>query len=682
MIKKITAMDGNTAAGYVGYMMSEIAAIYPITPSSPMAEYGDELAAGNKKNIFGRIVKFAELQSEGGAAGAVHGSLAAGAMTTTYTASQGLLLMIPNMYKIAGEKLPSVFHVSARTIASHALSIFGDHSDVMAARQTGFMMLASNNSQEVMDLAFISHVATYKAHLPILHFFDGFRTSHEITKVEILDDELMRSMIPHKEIEEFKKNAHNPVHPKQTGTAQNSDIFFQATEASNKYYDKAYDIVNAVMEEFGQKTGRVYQPFQYVGDPHATDVIVLMGSGCDTAEETVHYLNKHGAKTGVLKVRLYRPFNAQAFLAALPKTTKSISVLDRTKEHGSLGEPLYLDVVASLVENNRADIKCYAGRYGLACKEFTPSEVYSVFVNMKQSKPLNHFTVGIIDDVTHRSLPVPTQFHGLDSEYYEMKFYGLGSDGTVSANKSSIKIIGELTPKYVQGYFEYDSKKSGSLTTSHLRVSDKPFYTPYLVKHANFIAVHNYAFINQYDVLNGLKKGGCVLLNTSLSDEQLARDLPQIFKKHLADSQAKMFVIPAFNVAKAAGLGNRINVIMQACFFKISNIIPYAKAEEEMKKFATKAYGKKGEKILAANMKAIDAATTDLREIDINKVINTKTESFTQSHRMSDYFKNWVNKINSRLGDDMKVSEFSPDGSVPNGTTQYEKRGIGLNVPV
>jgi pyruvate-ferredoxin/flavodoxin oxidoreductase len=682
MSKKIMAMDGNTAAGYVGYMMSEVAAIYPITPSSPMAEYGDELAASNKKNIFGRIVKFAELQSEGGAAGAVHGSLAAGAMTTTYTASQGLLLMIPNMYKIAGEKLPSVFHVSARTIASHALSIFGDHSDVMAARQTGFVMLASNNSQEVMDLAFISHVATYKAQLPILHFFDGFRTSHEITKVEILEEELMKDMLPLKEIEEFKKNAHNPMHPKQTGTAQNSDIFFQATEASNKYYENAYGIIESVMNEFGKKTGRVYQPFQYVGDPNATDVVVLMGSGCDTVEETVQHLNKQGNKFGVLKVRLYRPFNAKAFVESLPKSVKHLSVLDRTKEHGSLGEPLYLDVLAALVENQRHDIKCYAGRYGLACKEFTPTEVCSVFENMMQTQPKNHFTVGIVDDVTHLSLPAPTKFKPWNTEYYEMKFYGLGSDGTVSANKSSIKIIGELTPKYVQGYFEYDSKKSGSLTTSHLRVSDKSFYTPYLVKSADFIAVHNYAFINQYDVLNGLKKGGCVLLNTSLTDEQLARDLPESFKKHLADTNAKMFAIPAFDVAKAAGLGNRINVIMQACFFKISNIIPYAKAEEEMKKFATKAYGKKGEKILNANMKAIDSATTDLREIDVKKIIETKTESFTQTRKMSEYFKKWVNKINARHGDEMKVSEFSADGSVPNGTTQYEKRGIGLNVPV
>jgi pyruvate-ferredoxin/flavodoxin oxidoreductase len=639
MSKKIIAMDGNTAAGYVGYMMSEIAAIYPITPSSPMAEYGDELAASNKKNIFGRIVKFAELQSEGGAAGAVHGSLAAGALTTTYTASQGLLLMIPNMYKIAGEKLPTVFHVSARTIASHALSIFGDHSDVMAARQTGFMMLASNNSQEVMDMAFISHVATYKAHLPILHFFDGFRTSHEISKVEMLDDELMLSMLPNKEIEEFKKHAHNPLHPKQTGTAQNSDIFFQATEASNRYYDEAYDIVESVMNEFGKKTGRYYKPFQYVGAADATDVIVLMGSGCDTAEETMIYLNKHGSKTGVLKVRLYRPFSAKHFIASLPTTVKRLSVLDRTKEHGSLGEPLYLDIVAALAENNRSDIKCYAGRYGLACKEFTPIEVASVYENMQSSNPKNHFTVGIVDDVTNLSLPLPTKFKKLDTEYYEMKFYGLGSDGTVSANKSSIKIIGELTPKYVQGYFEYDSKKSGSLTTSHLRVSDKQFYTPYLVKYADFIAIHNYAFINQYDVLEGIKQGGCVLLNTSLTDDQLARDLPEAFKQHLKETNAKMFVIPAFDVAKNVGLGNRINVIMQACFFKISGIIPYAKAEEEMKKFATKAYGKKGEKILTANLKAIDAATNDLREVDVQKIISTKTESFTQSHKMSEYFK-------------------------------------------
>ncbi|GHU32889.1 hypothetical protein FACS1894166_07150 [Bacilli bacterium] len=640
MNKKITVMDGNTAAGYIGYMMSEVAAIYPITPSSPMAEYGDELAANNKKNIFGQIVKFAEMQSEAGAAGAVHGSLVAGALTTTYTASQGLLLMIPNMYKIAGEMLPTVFHVSARTLAAHALNIFGDQGDVMACRQTGFVMLASNHVQEVMDLGFIAHVATYKAKLPILHFFDGFRTSHELNKIEVLSDELMLSMLPEKEIAEFRARAHNPEHPTQTGTAQNDDIFFQNREACNTVYDKAYDIVEETMNEFAQRTGRRYKPFEYVGVEGAEDIVVAMGSGCDTIEEVVNYLNKHGSKVGLIKVRLYRPFNMQAFAEAIPASVKNISVMDRCKEPGAPGEPLYLDVVNALNETGNNKIKVYGGRYGLGGKDFTPDDAVTIFENMKANEPINHFTVSIVDDVTHKSLPKSTAFTTLGNDYYQMKFFGLGSDGTVSANKSSIKIVGELTDKHVQGYFEYDSKKSGSLTTSHLRIGDKPFFTPYYVKDADFIAVHNYAFINQYDVLKGLKKNGNVLLNTSLSDEQLAKDLPEIFKKHLKEANAKLFVIPAFDVALKAGLGNRINVIMQACFFKIANIIPYAKAEEEMKMFATKSYAKKGEKVLAANMRAIEAATTDLRELNVTNIINTKTESFTANRPMSDYFKN------------------------------------------
>jgi pyruvate-ferredoxin/flavodoxin oxidoreductase len=640
MSKKIVSMDGNTAAGYIGYMLSEVATIYPITPSSPMAEYGDEIAAAGKKNIFGKKTKFSEMQSEAGAAGAVHGSLCAGAMTTTYTASQGLLLMIPNMFKIAGEMLPSVFHVSARTIASHALNIFGDHSDVMACRQTGFVMLASNNVQEVMDLAFISHIATYKAHLPFLHFFDGFRTSHEINKIEQISTELMQEMLPIKEIEEFKKNAHNPNHPKQTGTAQNQDIFFQAREASNPTYDNVINVVESVMDEFGKKTGRHYKPFDYVGAKDATDVIVCMCSGCDTAEEAINYLNENGKKTGLVKVRLYRPFDAKAFAKSLPKTVKHISVLDRTKEAGATGEPLYLDVVTALSETNLKQIDVLGGRYGLGGKDFIPADVISIFENMEASKPINHFSVSIVDDVTHKSLLAPKHFKGLKNDYYEMKFFGLGSDGTVSANKSSIKIVGEQTQKYVQGYFEYDSKKSGSLTTSHLRISDKQFHAPYFVKTADFIAVHNYAFINQYDVLDGLKNGGNVLLNTSLTEEQLGRDLPETFKKHLKDANANLYIIPAFDVAKAAGLGNRINVIMQACFFKIANIIPYEQAEKSMKDFATKAYGKKGEKILSANMKAIESATTDLKKLDVNKIINTKTESFTTNIKGTPYFKN------------------------------------------
>jgi pyruvate-ferredoxin/flavodoxin oxidoreductase len=681
MAKKIKAIDGNTAAGYIGYMCSEIAAIYPITPSSPMAEYGDELAAAKTKNIFGEIVKFAEMQSEAGAAGAVHGALSAGALTTTYTASQGLLLMIPNMYKIAGEKLPCVFHVSARTIAAHALNIFGDHSDVMATRQTGFIMLASNNVQEVMDLAFISHVATYKCKLPILHFFDGFRTSHEINNIEMLDESIMKEMMPINEINEFKKQAHNPNHPKQTGTAQNPDIFFQSMEASNHYYTDAYKTIAKVMEEFKKHTGREYHPFQYVGHSDANAIIIAMGSGCDTISEVVEQLNKEGRKVGLLKVHLYRPFNAEALVKCLPKTVKKITVLDRTKEPGSLGEPLYLDVIAALKES-KVKAQVYAGRYGLGGKDFIPEDVISIFDNMKKSKGINHFSVGIIDDVHHTSLPQAKHKFVPLGKYYEMKFFGLGSDGTVSANKSSIKIVSDNTSKFVQGYFEYDSKKSGSLTTSHLRMSDVKFQTPYLVKNADFIAVHNYAFVHQYDLLDGLKQGGCVLLNTSLSNEQLGRDLPKEFKNKLKKANAKLYVIPAFDVAKAANLGTRINVIMQACFFKITNIIPYELAEKEMKDFATKSYAKKGPAILEANMKAIDAATTDLREVDIDSLIKIKSVPFTKNVNVSDYYKNFAGLVNARMGNNMKVSEMSADGSVPSGTTQYEKRGIGLNVPI
>ena len=680
MSKKIISIDGNTAAGYIGYMMSEVAGIYPITPSSPMAEYGDELNASGKKNIFGQLTKIVEMQSEAGAAGAVHGSLIAGALTTTYTASQGLLLMIPNMYKIAGELLPTVFHVSARTLATHALSIFGDHSDVMACRQTGFLMLASNNVQQVIDLALISHVATYRASLPILHFFDGFRTSHEINKIENIDDELMLKMLPTKEIEEFKKRAHNPLKPKQTGTAQNPDIFFQNREACNKYYDQAYDIVEKVMDEFAVHTGRQYKPFMYEGASDAKYVVVVMCSGADTVTEVVRHLVGKNKKVGVLKVHLYRPFNAQAFVKALPSTTKKIAVLDRTKEPGSVGEPLYEDVVSALKEADRNKILVTGGRYGLGGKDFVPEDALAVFDNLKMFSK-QHFTTSINDDLRRMSL-TPGKLKNFNPNIYEMKFFGLGSDGTVSANKSSIKIVGDLTEKFVQGYFEYDSKKSGSLTTSHLRISDTKFNSPYLVKNADFIAVHNYAFIHQYDILEGLKKNGKVLLNTSMSEEQLAKDLPENFKEHLKKSKAQLYVIPAFDVARNAGLGNRINVIMQACFFKIANIIPYDVAEKSMKDFATKAYGKKGESILNANMKAIEAATTDLKELNVKKIIRTKTQSLVTNLKMSEYYKNFVHKVNARHGDNMKVSEFDPSGTVPTATTQYEKRGIGLNVPI
>ncbi|MCF0227608.1 MAG: 2-oxoacid:acceptor oxidoreductase family protein, partial [Malacoplasma sp.] len=588
--KKI-CVDANTAVGMIGYACSEVACIYPITPSSPMAEVGDEMASAGKKNMFDRVTNIVELQSEAGAAGAVHGSLAAGALTTTFTASQGLLLMIPNMYKIAGEALPSVFHVSARTLAAHALNIFGDHGDVMACRQTGFCMLASNNVQEAHDFALIAHVATLKASLPFLHFFDGFRTSHEINKIDEIPMDIIKQMMPTKELDEFRKRAHNPEHPTQTGTAQNADIFFQNREACNPYYDKTYNIVVKTMNEFAKLTGRKYKPFDYVGAKDATDVIVAMCSGCEAVEAAIEVLNKkYKQKVGLVKVRLYRPFNGEAFAKTLPKTVKNISILDRCKEPGALGEPLYIDVVSALKENN-ISVNVFGGRYGLGGKDFRTSDVASIVSNMHAKKPIKHFTVSINDDVTHLSLP-ESEFKMPNPNCYEMLFYGLGSDGTVSANKSSIKICGLNTNKYVQGYFEYDSKKSGSLTTSHLRISDKPIKMPFYVKKADFVAIHKYTFVHDYDLLKTLKPNGKVLLNTNLTQEQLGRDLPENFKKHLKECKAELYVVPADRIAREIGLRNRTNTIMQACFFKIANIIPFELAQQQMKDFAIKAYGK------------------------------------------------------------------------------------------
>ena len=675
-------IDANTAVGYVGYAFSEVACIYPITPSSVMAEVNDEKSSIKEKNLFGEVVKVVELQNEKGAAGAVHGSLAAGALTTTYTASQGLLLMIPNMYKIAGEMLPSVFHVSARALASHALSIFGDHSDVMATRQTGFCILASNNVQEAMDLAIISHVSTYKASLPFLHFFDGFRTSHEINKIENVPYEIMKKLLPLKEIKQFRDRGHNPVHPIQTGTAQNPDIFFQNREACNIYYDQVYDKVLKTMNDFAKLTGRQYRPFMYLGAKDATDVIVLMGSACDTAEEVTKHLNKNGEKTGVLKVHLYRPFNAKAFVESLPKTTKHITVLDRTKEPGAAGEPLYVDVMAALNDQHINNIEVFGGRYGLGGKDITPENFLSIFENMSNTHPLNHFSVGINDDVTKLSLPTPKKLKIAKDDIYECIFYGLGSDGTVSANKSSIKIIGEETDNYIQGYFEYDSKKSGSLTRSHLRMSSKVIKMPYLIDKADFIAIHNYAFINQYDILKYLKPNGTVLLNTTLSFEQLGKELPESFKKQLKTLKAKLHVIPANNVALEAGLRNRINVIMQACFFKLTNIIDYKLAESEMKKFAYKSYSKKGDAIVQANYKGIDMATTQLKEIDVNKLCAIKSQSLDKKEIIDKYFKKFIKPISIGEGNTLPVSTFDASGTVPTDTTKFEKRGIALNVPV
>ncbi|WEK82798.1 MAG: pyruvate:ferredoxin (flavodoxin) oxidoreductase [Mycoplasma sp.] len=673
--------DANTAAATIGYMMSEVACIYPISPSSSMAEYDDELSAKQVRNVFNTVTRVVEMQSEAGAAGAVHGSLSAGALTTTYTASQGLLLMIPNMYKIAGEMLPGVFHVSARSLATHALNIFGDHSDVMATRQTGFCLLASNSPQEAMDMALIAHVSAIKASLPFLHFFDGLRTSHEINKIYEVDNEVIKAMLPLKEIKNFKKNAHNPEHPKQTGTAQNQDVFFQNREAANKYYDQVYDIVSQTMNQFGELTGRHYQPFVYHGAKDATDVVVLMCSANETCIDVSKYLNDNGKKTGVISVHLYRPFNAKAFSEIVPNSVKNLTVLDRTKEPGSIGEPLYTDVVSALKENNRSDINVYGGRYGLGGKDFAPADALAVFENMTNTKPINHFSVGIVDDVTFKSLPVKTDFVLPDKTGYNCLFYGLGSDGTVSANKSTIKIIGNNTNKFVQAYFEYDSKKSGSLTCSHLRIDDLPITKPYTVKEADFIAIHNYTFVHNYDILKGIRKNAKVLINTELTFEQLCRDLPENFKQHIKEANAEVYTLSGFELARKCGLKNRISTIMQAAFFKISNVIDYDLAIKQMKEYAIKSYARKGQAIVDANIQAIDAAVNELKKVDVQTLINTKSQSFMNNKRMNDYYKNWILPIEKRLGDAMPVSQFDPSGTVPTGTTQYEKRGIAINIP-
>ena len=681
--KKYISVDGNTAAAMIGYALSDVACIFPITPSTPMAELCDEWAAKGQKNVFGNTVKVTEMQSEGGAAGAVHGSAAVGALTTTYTASQGLLLMIPNMYKIAAECLPVVFHVSARTLAAQAINIFGDHQDVMACRQTGFCMLASNNVQEAHDMALIAHIAALNSSLPFLHFFDGFRTSHEINKIEEISYDIIKKMIPNDKIAAFRAKGHNPNHPKLMGPCENGDTYFQNREANNKNYDDAYTAVVKAMNQFAELTGRKYAPFNYYGHPEATDVVVVMGSGADAIHESLDTLiMQDHKKYGVLKVHLYRPFNSKAFVEKLPASVQRITVIDRTKEPGSNGEPLYQDVVMALNQMNRTDIKVLAGRFGLGGKEFTPTCVYQIFNNMTSDKPIPRFTVGINDDVTHLSLPMPEHNIELKNDYFECKFWGLGSDGTISANKSSIKIVGQNTQKYIQGFFEYDSKKSGGLTISHLRMSDSVIRSPYFLQHADFIAIHNFTYVNKYDVLEGLKPNGCVLLNSVWPADQISAHLPKAFKEKIINLNAKLYTIDAYKVATAAGLGNRINVIMQSCFFKITNIIPYETCEKQMKDSVIKLYSRKGDAVVQANMKAIDAATSDLFEVDTHKLdLNTNATPLDESH-MSEFFKRFCSVIDKHQGDKLPVSAFAPDGAVPTATTQYEKRAIGNTAPV
>lgn len=680
MSNKMT-IDGNTAAAHIAYAFSEVAAIYPITPSSPMAENADEWATAGRKNMFGQQLRIAEMQSEAGAAGAVHGSLVAGALTSTFTASQGLLLMIPNMYKIAGELLPCVFHVSARALAYHALNIFGDHSDVMACRQTGFAMLASNSVQEVMDLSLVAHLATLKAKVPFLHFFDGFRTSHEVSKIDSIDYEDIKKLVDMKDIEDFKARALNPEHPVQKGTAQNPDIYFQNREACNKYYNATPAIVQEMMDKVSALTGRKYNLVDYYGAKDATNVIVLMGSGAEAVEETVDYLISKGEKLGLLKIRLYRPFPVQAFVDALPKTVKTLTVLDRTKECGSIGEPLYLDVVSALFETNTKGIDVLCGRYGLGSKEFNPSMIKAIYDNANGAKK-NHFTIGINDDVTNTSLAVTEKVDASPKDAIRCKFYGLGSDGTVGANKNSIKIIGNYTDKYAQGYFAYDSKKSGGITVSHLRFGDTPIKSSYLIDTADFVACHNPSYVTRYDMISDLKDGGVFLLNSIWSPEEMDANLPKEMKQMIAKKNIKFYTINATKIATAIGLGNRINTIMQAAFFKLANVMPYEDAEKHMKEYVVKTFSKKGEKIVNMNCSAIDNAIAGLIEVKYPADwANAKDGAEAVAPANDDYFKTFIHPILAQKGDSLPVSAFDADGTVPTATTKFEKRGIAVTVP-
>ncbi len=682
MPKSMKTMDGNGAAAHVSYAFTEVAAIYPITPSSTMAEYTDEWAASGRKNIFGQTVKVVEMQSEAGAAGAVHGSLAAGALTTTYTASQGLLLMIPNMYKIAGELLPGVLHVSARAVASHALSIFGDHSDVMACRQTGFAMLASASVQEIMDLGAVAHLASIKGRVPFLHFFDGFRTSSEIQKIDALDYDDLAKLVDWEAIDKFRRNALNPEHPVLRGTAQNPDIFFQAREACNPFYEAIPETVEKYMAEINKLTGRNYQLFNYYGAPDADRIIIAMGSVCDAAEETIDYLNSKGEKVGLVKVHLFRPFAVDRLLAAIPKTVKKIAVLDRTKEPGALGEPLYQDVCTAYFESNQHP-RIVAGRYGLGSKDVTPAQIIAVYENLSLDEPKNHFTMGIVDDVTNLSLPLKDEIDVTPTDTISCKFWGLGSDGTVGANKNSIKIIGDHTDMYAQAYFAYDSKKSGGVTQSHLRFGKAPIRSSYLVKSADFVACHNPSYVDKYDMVSDLKDGGTFLLNCLWTPEELDEKLPGEMKRYIAKHNIKFYIIDGTKIAAEIGLGNRINSVLQAAFFKLANIIPIDQAVEYMKNAIYKTYGKKGEKIVNMNYAAVDAGVNGIVEVKVPESWANSPDKFVEESNEPSFIKDIVHPINSQKGDQLPVSAFKgrEDGTFPQGTAAYEKRGIAIDVP-
>ena len=680
MGKVIKTVDGNTAAAHVAYALSDVAALYPITPSTPMGEIADQWSSEGKKNIFGQQVSIKQLQSEAGAAGAVHGSLAAGALTSTFTASQGLLLMIPNMYKIAGELLPGVFHVTARAIAAHALSIFGDHQDVMAVRQTGFAMLCSGSVQEVHDMALVAHLAAIESRVPFLHFFDGFRTSSEIQKIEVLDYDKIKAMVNMEALEEFRQNAMNPEHPEIRGTAQNPDIYFQGREAANLYYEDVSIIVSETMKKVGQVTGRKYRLFDYVGHPEAERVIVAMGSGCEAIEETVNRLNSEGERTGLVKVRLYRPFSSEAFRAAFPSTVERITVLDRTKEPGAVGDPLYQDVSTAFMEYGEGpQITC--GRYGLGSKEFTPAMVKAVFDNMRALAPKNHFTVGIKDDVTHSSLEVDSSYDAAPKGTVRCKFWGLGSDGTVGANKSAIKIIGDNTDMYAQGYFAYDSKKSGGITVSHLRFGHQPIKSTYLVSDPDFVACHKANYIHLYDVVEGIAEGGTFLLNCPWSPQEIENEIPASLKRALCEKKIKFYIIDAVKVATKVGLGGRINMIMQTAFFKLADVMPFEEAIALLKKDIVKTYSKKGDKVVSMNMEAVDQALEGLMKIDVPESWAEASDVPVAKYAVPEFIEQVLRPIQAQKGDSLPVSIFPADGVFPVETSRYEKRGVAIEVP-
>ncbi len=680
MRAKISTIEGNEAAAHVAYAMSDVCTLYPITPSSSMGEYADEWAAHGRKNIFGQVLKVVEMQSEAGAAGSVHGALAAGALASTFTASQGLLLMIPNMYKMTGELLPGVFHVSARAVAAHALSIFGDHSDINVIRETGFSLLASASVQEVMDLALVAHLSAIRSTLPFLHFFDGFRTSSEIQKIEMIDYEDIARLVDWEAIDDFRSRAMNPESPQMRGTAQNPDIFFQNREAANPFYARIPHIVQEEMEKVGDMVGRPYNLFDYVGDPEADRVIVSMASSCDVIEETVKYLNGLGERVGLIKVRLYQPFSKEHFLRAMPATADSIAVLDRSKSPAGIGEPLYQDVCTVFLERNEIPL-IVGGRYGLGSKDFTPTMVKAVYDNLRSRAPKSHFTVGITDDVTHTSIELGEEIDPSPEGTVRCKFWGLGADGTVGANKNAIKIIGENTDMFAQAYFAYDAKKSGGITISHLRFSPHRIQSPYLLTKADFVACHNPAFVEQYDILEGIRVGGSFLLNSPWSQKELGTRLPDHMKRTIAQKKLNFYNIDAVKIAAGLGLGARINMIMQAAFFQIANVIPPKDAFDYMKTAIKKTYGKKGDKVIQMNYAAVDNAVGALKKVKVPATWARAGQEAYMEKDEPEFVKNVMRPMIAQQGDKLPVSAFSPDGVFPTGTTRYEKRGVAINVP-